>query len=119
LGSHEPPFNRLAWAVDRDAEVGKCGAECSQLLREGFDAGVALGVIDIGEQVVQLVEVIVVDGPVDSLALAALIDDEHPLEISMAAVAHRAGVFEPTLSTATSRPSATSSVLWPPCSTAG
>jgi len=30
-------------------------------------------------------------------ALAALIDDEHPLEISMAAVAKRAGVSEPTL----------------------
>jgi len=30
-------------------------------------------------------------------ALAALIDDEHPLEISMAAVARRAGVSEPTL----------------------
>jgi AcrR family transcriptional regulator len=30
-------------------------------------------------------------------ALAALIEDEHPLEISMAAVAKRAGVSEPTL----------------------
>src|ERR1700737_66869 len=30
-------------------------------------------------------------------ALAALIDEEHPLEISMAAVARRAGVSEPTL----------------------
>jgi AcrR family transcriptional regulator len=30
-------------------------------------------------------------------ALAALIDQEHPLEISMAAVAKRAGVSEPTL----------------------
>jgi AcrR family transcriptional regulator len=30
-------------------------------------------------------------------ALAALIDEEHPLEISMAAVAKRAGVSEPTL----------------------
>jgi len=30
-------------------------------------------------------------------ALAALIDDEHPFEISMAAVAKRAGVSEPTL----------------------
>src|ERR1700736_5554948 len=30
-------------------------------------------------------------------ALAALIGDEHPLEISMAAVAKRAGVSEPTL----------------------
>jgi len=30
-------------------------------------------------------------------ALAALIDEEHPLEISMAAVAQRAGVSEPTL----------------------
>jgi AcrR family transcriptional regulator len=30
-------------------------------------------------------------------ALAALIDDEHPLEISMAAVARRAAVSEPTL----------------------
>jgi AcrR family transcriptional regulator len=30
-------------------------------------------------------------------ALAALIDNEHPLEISMAAVAKRAGVSEPTL----------------------
>jgi len=30
-------------------------------------------------------------------ALAELIDDEHPLEISMAAVARRAGVSEPTL----------------------
>jgi AcrR family transcriptional regulator len=30
-------------------------------------------------------------------ALAALIDEEHPLEISMAAVANRAGVSEPTL----------------------
>jgi AcrR family transcriptional regulator len=30
-------------------------------------------------------------------ALAALIDEEHPLEISMAAVAKRAGISEPTL----------------------
>src|SRR5579863_1788724 len=30
-------------------------------------------------------------------ALAALIDQEHPLEISMAAVAQRAGISEPTL----------------------
>jgi AcrR family transcriptional regulator len=30
-------------------------------------------------------------------ALAALVDEEHPLEISMAAVAQRAGVSEPTL----------------------
>src|SRR5579863_10190163 len=30
-------------------------------------------------------------------ALAALIDEEHPLEISMTAVARRAGVSEPTL----------------------
>ena len=30
-------------------------------------------------------------------ALAALIDEEHPLEISMAAIAKRAGVSEPTL----------------------
>ena len=30
-------------------------------------------------------------------ALAALIDEEHPLEISMAAVAKRAAVSEPTL----------------------
>jgi AcrR family transcriptional regulator len=30
-------------------------------------------------------------------ALAALVDDEHPLEISMTAVARRAGVSEPTL----------------------
>jgi AcrR family transcriptional regulator len=30
-------------------------------------------------------------------ALAALVDEEHPLEISMAAVAKRAGVSEPTL----------------------